>query len=94
MRGAAVCACVWARVCVCAVASTAQTAELLLESGADISLQDFSGDTALHWAARRGWGTLLLAVLRKSESVAPGSTRGVIETLVRWRARVGVHVLA
>lgn len=53
--------------------------EFLLESGADIRRVDAHGDTVLHWAARRGWGSLLIGLLRKAERVTPGVSRGLIK---------------
>jgi|EP00945_MAST-04E_sp_MAST-4E-sp1_P008782 hypothetical protein len=52
--------------------------ELLLRNGANIRHKDAQGDTAIHWASRRGWGTLLRSLVRTSEKVNPGSSRHLL----------------
>lgn len=54
--------------------------ELLIKHGAKIGQLDSHGDSAVHWAARRGWGTLIPAMLHASEEYqGGGSVRGVLD---------------
>ncbi|OQR93672.1 hypothetical protein ACHHYP_02359 [Achlya hypogyna] len=46
--------------------------KLLLDEGACVSHQDCHGDTALHWAARRGWNSLVMHMVRFAEASTPG----------------------
>ena len=39
---------------------------------------DSHGETCIHWAARRGWGSLIVAILRAAEKYKKGSTRGLL----------------
>ena len=48
--------------------------ETLIRRGANIRHQDAQGDTAIHWASRRGWGTLLRSLVRTSEDENKGSS--------------------
>jgi len=49
--------------------------EILLRHGAAIRMQDAGGDTAVHWAARRGYGTLVHAMVSYAEKCTPGVSR-------------------
>ena len=48
---------------------------MLLRAGADLLSKDAQGCTALHWAARRGRGALVLSMLRTADELNPGIIR-------------------
>jgi|TARA_B110000208_G_scaffold170266_1_gene211676 hypothetical protein len=48
---------------------------MLLRAGADLLSKDAQGCTALHWAARRGRGALVLSMLRTADELYPGIIR-------------------
>ncbi|EQC40755.1 hypothetical protein SDRG_01826 [Saprolegnia diclina VS20] len=52
--------------------------KLLLSEGACVSHQDFHGDTPLHWAARRGWNSLVMHMVRFTEQSTPGSVQRLL----------------
>ncbi|KDO16052.1 hypothetical protein SPRG_18414 [Saprolegnia parasitica CBS 223.65] len=52
--------------------------KLLLSEGACVSHQDFHGDTPLHWAARRGWNSLVMHMVRFTEQATPGSVQRLL----------------
>ena len=61
-------------------AGNRQVCEFLIRYGAKVKIADSHGDTAFHWAARRGHGTLIAVMLAKSEEFqGASSTRGVLE---------------
>ena len=47
-----------------------EACEVLIKHGANVRFKDAQGDTAIHWAARRGWGTLLKSLIHTSDEVA------------------------
>ena len=49
----------------------------LVRNGADLFLQDAHGDTALHWAARRGWAGIVVGMIQVAEKRSEGSTRSI-----------------
>ena len=54
--------------------------EFLIRYGAKVKLSDSQGDNPFHWAARRGHGTLITAMLRRSEEFqGSSSTRGTLK---------------
>ena len=63
---------------------------MLLRHGAWVRMHDKNGNTALHWAARRGHGTLISAMLPYAEKCEPGVTRLVI---AQKNSKGQVHVM-
>ena len=55
-----------------------EACEVLIKHGANVRFKDAQGDTAIHWAARRGWGTLLKSLIRTSDEVAKGTSRHLL----------------
>ena len=53
--------------------------EFLIRYGAKLSIADSFGDTAIHWASRRGHGSLIVSMLAASEEYqGGGSTRNLL----------------
>ena len=60
-------------------AGRSEICKILIEAGASVRAQDIQGDTPIHWASRRGWGTLLCMLVKWSEKFKPGSSRGILK---------------
>jgi predicted lactoylglutathione lyase len=55
--------------------------EFLIRYGAKVKIADSTGDNPFHWAARRGHGTLITAMLHRSEEFqGSSSTRGCLSS--------------
>ncbi|KAF0686370.1 Aste57867_21814 [Aphanomyces stellatus] len=53
---------------------------LLLDHGACLTHQDAHGDTAVHWAARRQWNSLVVFLVQHAEKLTPQSTARIFTT--------------
>ena len=58
-----------------------EACEVLIKHGANVRFKDAQGDTAIHWAARRGWGTLLKSLIHTSDEVAKGTSRHLLSAV-------------
>uniref|UniRef100_A0A6S8HTR1 histone deacetylase n=1 Tax=Amphora coffeiformis TaxID=265554 RepID=A0A6S8HTR1_9STRA len=65
--------------------------KLLIQSGADVSVVDRNGNTALHWAARAGDREVVEILLRKSCPLEGRNKDG--ETPLHWGMRAGNFAL-
>jgi hypothetical protein len=54
-------------------------AKALITAGASLSAQDAAGETALHHAARGGFGALFCSMMRTAEQVKPGSGEAALK---------------